>query len=52
MNSAQEVQNKIYREMSAKKKMEITLSFYRSGKILNNLKNGSDIRTRKSNKNR
>lgn len=49
--NAQEIQNQIYRKMTAKKKLEITVNFYRTGKFLNNL-NAKTSRTRKSSKNR
>lgn len=48
----QERQNRIYRKMSAKKKAEITFSFYRLGKYLSELKNGKTSRTKKLNQNR
>lgn len=49
--TAQERQNQIYRQMNAQKKAEITFSFYRLGKYLNNLKNEKISRIKKSNKN-
>lgn len=51
MNKVQEMQNKIYREMPVKKKLEITVNFFRMGKILNNLKNEQIPRTRKPSQN-
>lgn len=52
MNKVQELQNEIYRKMPVRKKLEITVSFYRTGKFLNSLKNEQIPRTRKSNQNR
>ncbi len=52
MNKVQEMQNKIYREMPIKKKLEITINFFRAGKFLNNLKDEQISRIRKSSKNR
>jgi len=49
--TAQERQNQIYRKMSARKKAEITFSFYRTGRFLSNLKNEKTNRNRKSNQN-
>lgn len=49
--TAQERQNQIYRQMSAKKKAEITFSFYRLGKYLSNIKNAKISRTKKFSKN-
>lgn len=50
--NAQAIQNKIYQKMSAKKKLEVMVSFYRTGKFLNNLKNAKHSRNRKSDQNR
>lgn len=47
---AQEIQNEIYRKMSPQKKAEITFSFYRLGKYLDNLKNGKISRIKKFSK--
>jgi hypothetical protein len=50
--SPQERQNRIYRKMSAKRKAEITFSFFRLGKILDGLKNAKISRTKELNQNR
>lgn len=51
--SPQEIQNKIYREMPDKKKMELTIQLFRMGKMLNTFKNDQPIsRTRKFKANR
>ena len=47
--TTQERQNQIYRKMSARKKAEITFSFYRLGKYLDSLKNEKISRIKKSN---
>jgi hypothetical protein len=43
----QEIQNKIYREMPDKKKMEITVQFMRMGRAFERQKNEQISRTRK-----
>ena len=50
MTKAQEIQNKIYREMPDRKKMEMTINFMRTGKVLS--KTNEISRTRKLNQNR
>ena len=52
MNRAQEIQNEIYRKMTDRRKMEITIEFMRMGKAFNTKKNEEISRTRKFNKNR
>ena len=47
MNKAQEIQNKIYREMPERKKMEVTIDFMRMGQAFNKSKDEQISRTRK-----
>ena len=51
MNKVQEMQNEIYRKMTARKKLEIVIGFFRTGMKLNSLKYEKVSRTRKSNQN-
>lgn len=48
----QEIQNQIFREMSYRKKAEVTFSFYRMGKYLDGLKNAKVSRIKKLSQNR
>jgi len=41
-----DIQDKIYQKMSAKKKLEILIGFYRTGKYLNNINNEKLTRNR------
>ncbi|MBM2820482.1 MAG: hypothetical protein HW405_242 [Candidatus Berkelbacteria bacterium] len=53
--NAQAIQDKIYRKMSARRKLEIMASFHQTGKFLNSLNNDKKTivsRNRNSNKSR
>lgn len=52
VKTPQEIQNQIFRRMSAQKKAEVTFSFFRLGKYLDGLKNAKISRIKKLSQNR